>query len=48
MDISDKVVQTKEGDGNWNEGTYVAELGDVTMTLKSEDTQEEVDPTEEE
>ena len=48
MDISDKVVQTKEGDGNWNEGTYVAELGDVTMTLKSEDAQEEENTTEEE
>lgn len=48
MDISDKVVQTKEGDGRWNEGTYVAELGDVTMTLKSEDAQEEENTTEEE
>ena len=48
MDIADKVVQTKEGDGNWNEGTYVAELGDVTMTLKSEDAQEEENTTEEE
>lgn len=48
MDISDKVVQTKEGDGNWNGGTYVAELGDVTMTLKSEDAQEEENTTEEE
>ena len=48
MDISDKVVQTKEGDGNWNGGTFVAELGDVTMTLKSEDTQEEENTTEEE
>ena len=48
MDISDKVVQTKEGDGNWNGGTFVAELGDVTMTLKSEDAQEEENTTEEE
>ncbi|MBR4871669.1 MAG: radical SAM-associated putative lipoprotein [Alistipes sp.] len=48
MDISDKVVQTEEGDGNWNGGTYVAELGDVTMTLKSEDAQEEENTTEEE
>ena len=48
MDIADKVVQTKEGDGNWNDGTFVAELGDVTMTLKSEDTQEEENTTEEE
>jgi putative lipoprotein (rSAM/lipoprotein system) len=48
MDISDKVVQTKEGYGNWNCGTYVAELGDVTMTLKSEDAQEEENTTEEE
>ena len=47
MDISDKVVQTKEGDG-WDRGTYVAELGDVTMTLKSEDAQEEENTTEEE
>ncbi len=48
MDISDKVVQTKEGDGNWNGGTFVAELGDVTMTLKSKDAQEEENTTEEE
>ena len=48
MDISDKVVQTKEGDGNWNGGTFVAELGDVTMTLKSEVAQEEGNTTEEE
>jgi putative lipoprotein (rSAM/lipoprotein system) len=47
MDISDKVVQTKEGDG-WDRGTFVAELGDVTMTLKSEDAQEEENTTEEE
>ena len=47
MDISDKVVQTKEGDG-WDRGTFVAELGDVTMTLKSEDTQEDENTTEEE
>ena len=47
MDISDKVVQTKEGD-DWDRGTYVAELGDVTMTLKSEDAQEEENTTEEE
>lgn len=48
MDIADKVVQTKEGDGSWNDGTYVAELGDVTMTLKREDAQEEENTTEEE
>jgi putative lipoprotein (rSAM/lipoprotein system) len=47
MDISDKVVQTEEGDG-WDCGTFVAELGDVTMTLKSEDAQEEENTTEEE
>lgn len=37
MEISDKVEQVKEGDGNWNEGSYRADLGDVTMTLAQED-----------
>jgi hypothetical protein len=42
------VTQIKDGDGNWDSSSYVADLGDVIMTLKSEDTQEEEDPTEEE
>lgn len=48
LNISGKVTQIKDGDGNWDSGSYVADLGDVTMTLKSEDTQEEQNPTEEE
>lgn len=34
LDITDKVVQTKEGSGSWYDGDYEAELGDVTMVLK--------------
>ena len=48
LDIKDKVVQTEEGDGSWYNGGFAAELGDVTMTLKSEDAQEEENSTEEE
>lgn len=34
LDIRDKVEQTKDGDGNWNDGSYSADLGDVIMKLK--------------
>ena len=37
LDISGKVKQTKKGDGDWYQGTYKAELGDVTLTLKAQD-----------
>jgi hypothetical protein len=37
LDISDKVKQTKKGSGDWYQGTYKAELGDVTLTLKAQD-----------
>ena len=37
LDIRDKVEQTKDGDGNWNEGSFSADLGDVTMKLKEQD-----------
>lgn len=48
LDIKDKVVQINDGDGDWYKGGYVAELGDVTMTLKSEENQEEENTTTEE
>lgn len=37
LDISGKVKQTKKGDGDWYQGSYKAELGDVTLTLKAQD-----------
>lgn len=37
LDISDEVKQTKKGSGDWYQGTYKAELGDVTLTLKAKD-----------
>jgi putative lipoprotein (rSAM/lipoprotein system) len=37
LDIRDKVRQTKKGDGDWYQGSYKAELGDVTLTLKAQD-----------
>jgi putative lipoprotein (rSAM/lipoprotein system) len=41
LDISDKVKQTKRGDGDWYQGTYKAELGDVTLTLKEQNAEDE-------
>lgn len=41
LDISDKVKQTKKGDGDWYQGAYKAELGDVTLTLKEQNTEGE-------
>ena len=37
LDIRDKDRQTKKGDGDWYQGSYKAELGDVTLTLKAQD-----------
>ncbi|MBR4964163.1 MAG: radical SAM-associated putative lipoprotein [Alistipes sp.] len=34
LDISGKVVQWENASGNWYDGGYRADLGDVTMTLK--------------
>ena len=48
VDISDHIVQTDEGDGNWYNGGYKAEIGDVVMTLEPESTEEENTNTEEE
>ncbi|MBQ8493171.1 MAG: radical SAM-associated putative lipoprotein [Alistipes sp.] len=36
LDITDKITQYEEGEGNWYEGGYQAELGEVTMTLKKD------------
>ena len=36
LNIADKVEQVKEGSGSWYEGGYKADLGDVTMKLKTE------------
>lgn len=41
LDITDKVKQTKRGDGDWYQGTYKAELGDVTLTLKEQNAEDE-------
>ena len=35
LNIRDKVEQIKDGDGNWYNGSYRADLGDVTMILKN-------------
>ena len=48
VDISDYIVQTDEGDGTWDNGTYVAEIGDVVMTLEPEAPEDENTNTEEE
>lgn len=48
VDISDYIVQTDEGDGNWDRGSYVAEIGDVVMTLEPEAPEDENTNTEEE
>ena len=34
LDITDKVEQTADGSGSWYDGSFKAELGDVTMKLK--------------
>ena len=41
LNISDKVEQVAEGSGSWYEGGYKADLGDVTMTLKAENVEQE-------
>ena len=41
LNISDKVEKVKEGDGRWYNGEYAADLGDVTMTLKAENVEQE-------
>ena len=41
LNISDKVEKVKEGDGHWYQGDYAADLGDVTMTLKAENVEQE-------
>ena len=47
VDISDHIVQTDEGDGNWYNGGYKAEIGDVVMTLEPEASEDENTNTEE-
>lgn len=48
VDISEHIVQTDEGDGSWDSGSYVAEIGDVVMTLEPEAPEDENINTEEE
>lgn len=48
VDIGDYIVQTDEGDGNWDSGSYVAEIGDVVMKLEPEAPEDENTNTEEE
>ena len=37
LNIADKVKQTQMGDGDWYQGSYKAELGDVMLTHKQVD-----------
>lgn len=48
VDIREYIVQTDEGDGGWDNGSYVAEIGDVVMTLEPEASEDEDTNTEEE
>ena len=48
VDISEHIVQTDEGDGSWDNGSYVAEIGDVVMKLEPEASEDENTNTEEE
>ena len=48
VDISEHIVQTDEGDGSWDNGSYVAEIGDVVMKLEPEAPEDENTNTEEE
>ena len=48
VDITEHIVQTDEGDGNWDNGSYVAEIGDVVMKLEPEAPEDENTNTEEE
>ena len=48
VDISDHIVQIDEGDGNWYNGGYKAEIGDVVMKLEPEAPEDENTNTEEE
>lgn len=42
----DNLIQTEEGDGNWYDGAYTADMGTVTMKLK-EQSEENTDTPEE-
>ena len=48
VDITEHIVQTDEGDGSWDNGSYVAEIGDVVMTLEPEASEDEDTNIEEE
>ena len=48
VDIREYIVQTDEGDGSWDNGSYVAEIGDVVMKLEPEASEDENINTEEE
>ena len=48
VDIREYIVQTDEGDGSWDNGSYVAEIGDVVMKLEPEASEDENTNTEEE
>lgn len=41
LNIADNVEQVAEGSGSWYEGGYKADLGDVVMTLKAENVEQE-------
>ena len=42
LNIADKLVKVKEGDGGWNMGGYKAELGDVALSLKDASEDDEI------
>lgn len=39
LDITDKIEKVGEGSGNWYDGYFKAELGNVAMRLKGSDTE---------
>ena len=43
VDISEHVIQTDAGDGNWDNGSYKADIGDVVMTIETPATEPEDD-----
>ena len=47
LDISEKVIQTKKGEGEWYNGSFKAEVGEVTLKLKAEQTDDNNKPNEE-
>ena len=47
LDVTDKVQQIKKGSGDWYDGSYKAVIGDVTLTLKEHNGEEDNNTNEE-